>query len=153
MRDRRGFTLIETLIALAVVAVLSAIGFPRMRALFVKGNVRSARSTVINTFQWAKARALAEGRSTRLNFDNSTGLMWVTAYPRRTTGGGSTLDTVGQMVNLTQRYGVTVQASDTFHFDLRGLGTNSSGTAVTVVLTGSGYRDSVNVNGYGRITK
>ncbi|HEU4649718.1 MAG TPA: GspH/FimT family pseudopilin [Gemmatimonadales bacterium] len=155
---RRGFTLMETLIALAVVAILSGLGYPRLRSFMLKSNVRSARSTVINTLQAAKARALMEGRSTQVNFDNSK--IWTTATPRRSAVGGGTnpCDTVGTIVNLTQQYGVTVAATRSdgftpayFSFDLRGLG--SSGSSLAVLLTRGEYKDSVNVSSYGRVSK
>lgn len=159
--DRRGFTLIETLIALAIIAVLSGLGYPRLRSFMLKSNVRSARSTVINTVQQAKARASMEGRSVTVNLDNTTGKMWTTAAPRRTVGGAGTCscDTVGAIANLTQQYGVTVRAANspssanphTFGFDLRGLGTG--GSTMTVLLVRDSYQDSVYVSSYGRVSK
>jgi prepilin-type N-terminal cleavage/methylation domain-containing protein len=157
---RRGFTLIETLIALAVVAILSGLGYPRLRTFMLKSNLRSARSTVINTVQAAKARALMEGRSVAVNFDNTTGRMWTTAAPRRTATctGTCDRDTVGVIVNLAQQYGVVLAATrsdaapqPSFSFDLRGLG--NSGSSLVVLLTRGGYKDSVNVSSYGRVSK
>lgn len=156
---RRGFTLIEILMVLTVAAILSGLGYPRLRTFMLKSNIRSARSTVINTVQQAKARALMEGRSVTINFDNATDKIWMTATPRRTACAGTCdRDTVGVIVNFAQQYGVDLVAgrSDNaspayFSFDLRGLG--NSGSAVTVLLTRDGFQDSVYVSTYGRVSK
>lgn len=157
---RRGFTLIEMLMVLTVAAILSGLGYPRLRTFMLKSNVRSARSTVINTVQQAKARALMEGRSVTVNFDNTADKIWMTASPRRLAcpTGTCDRDTVGVIVNLVQQYGVDLTAARSdnddpayFSFDLRGLG--NSGSSVTVLLTRGGFQDSVYVSSYGRVSK
>lgn len=151
-RDSRGFTLIETLVVLGVVAVLMLVGWPKVRTALVKANVRGARSAVINTLQQAKNVAIRDGRRAAVNFSNGDGTMWITATPRKVAAAGSTSDTVGAVRSLASLYGVTVNASvGSYTYDNRGLSTSTADA--TVLLARAGYQDSVLVNAYGRISK
>jgi prepilin-type N-terminal cleavage/methylation domain-containing protein len=153
-RMRRGFTLIEMLIVIVVAGIILTYGFPKIRALLIKNNLRSARSALLTAMQQAKTWAVTDGRATTVHVDPGTGVLWLTATPRRVATPGSTVDTVGMVRNLTTVYGATVTATqNTFAFDQRGLLTPVSGAAQKVVLANAGYRDSVLINGYGRISK
>lgn len=148
----RGFTLVETLVVLGAVAVLFAIGFPRVRTAMTKANVRSARSSVITLYNQARNRAVRESRSMTLNF--STTNAWITGSPRRTGTATCGCDTVGTVQYLSSAYGVTISASpDTFHIDPRGLGVQPSATPTVITLARSGFQDSVLIYGYGRVSK
>ena len=148
----RGFTLVETLVVLGAVAVLFAIGFPRVRTAMNKANVRSARSSVITLYNQARNRAVREGRSMTLKF--STTNAWITGSPRRTGTATCGCDTVGTIQYLSSAYGVTISASpDTFHIDPRGLGVQPSATGTVITLAKSGFQDSVLIYGYGRVSK
>ncbi len=152
---RRGFTLIELLVTLAVVGVLMTIGFPKMRTALLKAKVRSARSSVITLYNQARARAIREGRSMTVHFDNGTAQVWITGSPRRA-GGSATCfcDTVDVVRNLGSLYGVTVSATpDSFRVDARGLGVQPTTAGTAVILTRAGFRDSILISGYGRIAK
>jgi prepilin-type N-terminal cleavage/methylation domain-containing protein len=148
--NRRGFTLIETLMVLGVAAVLLAISWPKVKTLMVKANVRSARSAVIGYYQQGRMRALQSGRPTTIWF--SSNRMWVTASPRRNAGTG-TYDTLGYVYDFNQRYGVAVAASPdtTVSVNARGLGISAN--SLTLALTRAGIRDSIVINQIGRVTK
>ena len=150
----RGFTLVETMVALVVVSIILLYGFPKIRILLIKNNVRGARSALLTAVQQAKTWAVTDGRTTTVRVDPTTGALWITASPRRPVLAGSDRDTVGSIRNLTTVYGATVTAAqDTFTFDQRGLLTPIGASTQIIAMTKSGYRDSVMINGYGRITK
>lgn len=152
---RGGFTLMELLVTLGVVAVLMTIGFPKLRAALLKAKVRSARSSVITIYNQARARAIREARNMTVHFDNGTAQVWITGSPRRAGGSATCLcDTVGTIRNLASLYGVTVSATpDSFRIDPRGLGVQPSTAGTAVILTRAGFRDSILISGYGRIAK
>jgi prepilin-type N-terminal cleavage/methylation domain-containing protein len=149
----RGFTLIELMVVIVVVGIILTYGFPKVQALLIKSNLRGARSTLLTALQQGKTWAVTDGRATTVRVDPATGALWITAAPRRDGTPGS--DTVGPVRQLTTVYGAAVTApQDTFAFDQRGLLTPvGSSTPQTIVVSSSGYRDSVMINGYGRITK
>ena len=85
MRRRAGFTVIETMIALTIVALLSVIAFPKLRNSMIKANVRGARNQLANMLTAARTVSEQSNRSTALRFNGN--VAWVTATPRRTVGG------------------------------------------------------------------
>jgi prepilin-type N-terminal cleavage/methylation domain-containing protein len=151
----RGFTLIETMIVLVVIGIILGYGFPKIRSFLIKNDLRGARSALVTAVQQAKTWAVNDGRATTARVDPTTGALWLTATPRRVATPGSSVDTVGPIRNLTTVYGATVTATqDTFAFDQRGLLTPvGSSVPQKILVTSSGYRDSVMINGYGRISK
>ena len=152
MKRRAGFTVIETMIALVIVACMSVIAFPKLRNAMVKANVRGARNQLANMLTAARTVAEQSNRSTALRFNGN--VAWVTAWPRRTVGGSGSLDTVGTVVNLSTVYGTTVAVSsgDSLGYSPRGL-TSLGGTDLKITVTRSGYTDSVRVDKLGRVRK
>ncbi len=147
----------EIMIVIVIIGVLGLMALPRGRTLFIRASVRGARTTVINTFQQAKAVAVTQGRSATLNFENGTGQMYITAAPRRGPAcGGCDRDTIGLVTRLTTQYGVALNATPagtpatTYAFDSRGLGAN---TPLTIELRRDVERDTVLISGFGRVQK
>jgi prepilin-type N-terminal cleavage/methylation domain-containing protein len=151
---RRGFTLVELLVTLGVVAVLMAIGFPKVREALVKSQVRAARSSVMTLYNSARARAVRDGRSMTLHFNTTS--TWVTGQPRRVDASSQpcTCDTVGVVQNLATIYGVALNATPaSFRVDARGLGVQAFTSGTQVIITRGSARDSILISGYGRVSK
>lgn len=150
--NRRGFTLIELMVVIVLMAALVALALPRSRTLFIRSSVRGARTTVFNAFQQAKVTAVSQARTATVNFSGG-GQMFIGAAPRRDPcpGGGCTMDTIGLVRQLATQYGVTVTPTqNTYAYDSRGLGEN---TNVTVELRRDPERDTVWIRGFGRVEK
>lgn len=64
--DRRGFTLIELMIVVAIVGVCAAVAFPAMTSYRRKEDTRQAAVSVSGMVTNARARAIASGRMTFL---------------------------------------------------------------------------------------
>lgn len=155
--DRRGFTLVETIIVIVVMAAITALAFPRVQNLWTRSSVSGARGAVANALQQARAAAITQGRGTTVHFDNATGRVWVTAVPRRGPPcGGCAEDTIGSVRPLTTQFGVALlaaggNAAGEFTFDSRGLG--NAGGNMTVQLRRAAVRDTLFIQGFGRVTK
>lgn len=142
--DRRGFTLIEIMIAVGLIGLMAAIAYPRIADALTKQSARSGRAAVIAMQAKARATAISRGTSTQLVVSGNT-LAIVSRNP--VTGA---VDTVGATENLNDRFGVTVTATaDTLHFDPRGLGSDASDTEVRV--SKGAYTYAVTFSQYGRV--
>jgi type II secretion system protein H len=77
-RHNLGFTLIELVLVLAVIAICAAIAAPNMSG-FARGRLLPNTATaLVTTTRWCRVQALSEGVEYRLNFDITTGKWWVT---------------------------------------------------------------------------
>lgn len=150
MRARHGFTLVETLIAVVMVSLLMLIAFPKVRAAIIKTDLRSARTAVVNSAARARAVATEGSRISWLTFDGNR--MLVTAAPRRTPPLGGGVDTVGQVLDLEEAYGVGVTGPTSIQFNPNGLSTGLA-TAQTISLARDGHTENVQLDGLGRVTK
>ena len=148
MLNRRGFTLIETLIVVAIMGLLVLFGFPRLQGAMVNSNVRGARNTVAALHSRARAAAVERSRSTALWFNGNT--VAVVSTPRQVPLAGSTHDTLGAVVDLNAEFGVALTvAGDPLGFDPRGVGTNTNATTLSVDKLG--HADTLVVSPFGRL--
>ena len=60
-RDRRGFTLIEVMIVVAIVAILTAIALPSYQEYIRRGHRAEARAALLQGAQWMERAATATG--------------------------------------------------------------------------------------------
>jgi prepilin-type N-terminal cleavage/methylation domain-containing protein len=149
---RRGFTLIETLVALVVVSLLLLIGLPKFTSAMTAQNLRGARTTVVNML--AKARA-ASTQSNRLTWLKVSGnKAWILARPRSSVLAGSDADTLGVVEDINKRYGAAVVMSrDSIGFDPRGIASELGGAPVTLTVSKSGHTEQVTIDAMGRVVK
>src|SRR2546428_13413674 len=111
---RRGFTVIEMIIVVAIIGIIALIGFPKISKTLDKTNVRSARDAVGTLAGTARAAAIQRGRRSGLHFTGNT--VWVT------TAGPTTVDTISGVQDLDALFKVTMSAAgDSVQDDPRGL--------------------------------
>ena len=76
---RRGFTLIELMVVIVLIAILSVMILPEMRGSLEEVQLRSNARKLVTACDIAFSRAVATGQTRRLEFDRSTGRYQVLA--------------------------------------------------------------------------
>ncbi len=144
---RAGFTMIELLIVLILIAVLTGLALPKLTTAAQKANIRSTRLEISTMVARARAAAIQRGCVDSLHISTSAATAWVTACKVVGTG----RDTVGPVDQVGKRFGVTLSTSTTdYGFDPRGILVGFAGGTITI--TGSGFTDSVVINNVGKVT-
>ena len=148
--DRRGFTILEMMLVIMVLAIVTALGLPRMSAGVSKANVRGARTSLINLLSRTRIAATESNRISLLRIEGNNAVILL--RPRLLPGAGDA-DTLGPVARLGDIYGVSITgAIDSVWFDPRGMAAGF-GTGTTFFLARDGISDSVRIDGLGRITK
>lgn len=65
----RGVTLLELMIAVAVMLVLLTLAIPGMRALLTRNHLRAAAQALAEDLQWARAESIERNRVLRVSLD------------------------------------------------------------------------------------
>lgn len=147
-QSRRGFTLLELMVLLAVTAILTVIATPKIQQIYDRAQVKSARTAAYNRLAAARLAAQHGGRVAVFRVSN--GRIWTEAQPRLVASLGSICDTLGPVTDLAAQYGLSVSTTvDSIVFDPRGLGT---GTGM-LRLTRGASTDSVFVTGLGSVVR
>src|SRR4051812_14899563 len=79
-----GFTLLELVIVMLVLAILTGIMVPALRGFLVSSRARDASTQILSLTQYARARAAADSTIYRLNFDLVNGAYWLTVQDQGT---------------------------------------------------------------------
>ena len=77
-RPRRGFTLLELIVVLALVSMLLGLAAPSLRGFFASRQTADAAAQMLALTQLAGSRAAARGDVYRLNIDLETNTYWLT---------------------------------------------------------------------------
>src|SRR5438045_9760274 len=75
--NRRGFTLIETTITMFVLAVVAAIGAPRLSSVLRNRTTGNAADQFVSTHALARATAIRYGRVAQLHIDAGSQRFWI----------------------------------------------------------------------------
>jgi type IV fimbrial biogenesis protein FimT len=86
-RPQRGFTMIELLITIVIVAILAAIAFPSFQSLLANAQIRTAAQALHDGLQLARVEAIR--RNERVVFTKGTESGWTVS----TDAGGNVLQT------------------------------------------------------------
>jgi prepilin-type N-terminal cleavage/methylation domain-containing protein len=140
--QRRGFTLVETLLVIVIMGLVVGLAIPRMSSGTARRNLRGSRNTIASLYTQARVTAMQRGSSAALQFDGNQVFV--------TVGAGATFDTIGAVRNLGTDFGVTVDPDRaSIVIDAKGFLSD----AATVRATRDGYADSVYISRYGRLDK
>ena len=142
MHKNSGFTLMELMTTIAIVAVLAAIAIPNMIGWRSGTKLQGAVENLRGDLQWAKLKAVQANGSVTVDFS-------VGANGYRVSGGGLTTRTRSLPSGVSIDIGATdFNGNDHITFNNRGFPDNA-GTVVIVSTGGAGR--NINVNRVGRI--
>jgi prepilin-type N-terminal cleavage/methylation domain-containing protein len=141
---RRGFTLIELMIAVSLMGIIFSIAFPKMRTAKRRSDVHAASSNVSSYLSVTRAAAIRRGRPAK--FWRSNNKIWVTVDE------AGTQTVIRDTVYLDNKYRATLTASvDTVRYDPRGYTRYS--TNQTFVVSSAGIIDTVCIAPAGMLLK
>jgi type II secretion system protein H len=142
VQRRAGFTFVEILMVMIVVAILLAIAYPKLTVLRARSNVSSAKQRVAATLTVARQAAISRGVPVKFVLDGNTVAAVAEPY------GAS--DSIQRAFSVEEAYGATL-GGDEFEvtFDPRGLAAGF-GTA-TVVVSYAAKSDTLCVQKLGRL--
>jgi prepilin-type N-terminal cleavage/methylation domain-containing protein len=75
----RAFTLIELIIVMTIIAIVAAVAVPSLGIFSTSRQTNNAAAQMLEAAEYARAQAIAEGRTYRLNVDTSAMTYWLTA--------------------------------------------------------------------------
>jgi prepilin-type N-terminal cleavage/methylation domain-containing protein len=90
--DRRGFSLLESLIALSLLGVVTALALPALSNLYRKSAIDAATTDVALVFTVARDRAIQSGRNTGVKWFSKDGDVVLTVYEDANGNGVLTAD-------------------------------------------------------------
>ena len=145
----RGFTMIEIMIVVVIAGLMLRIALPYIRVRMAKANITGSLSAITSLHALARTSAIQKGRTAVLVVNHATGTALVIL---RRTGSATVVDTVGSVVNLTSRWGVTVTTtSDSTVFTPLSIGTGSANNTITV--SKGGFSQSLVISAAGRLLR
>lgn len=90
MMRTRGFTLIETMITLSVLAILLSVALPAMRGMILRAQLSSAAETLYSDLQFARLEAIKQQRHVLVSF--TPGKDWCYGMTLQETAGSTACD-------------------------------------------------------------
>jgi prepilin-type N-terminal cleavage/methylation domain-containing protein len=145
--SRRGFSIVELLIAMTLMSAMLALAYPRFDSARMRESTISARREVANQVARARTAAAQRGCRATLHLNSTTERVWVTAC--RATGTG--IDTIGQVSNLSVRYTVNLTSTaDSLGFAPTSLALGT--TAITLTFARGTQSSTMTISSIGRAT-
>jgi type IV fimbrial biogenesis protein FimT len=149
MSSNKGFTLLELMVAIAIIAIMATITIPGWLSWRDSARVKGAANSLKADFERAKLRAVRENSNVCVLFTGNTAYQ-VFTDPDEDSILGAGEDTIA---DRTLPEGVTITdntfSSSRMSFNARGIPDGSAGT-ITLTSTG-GQRYDVVVSMFGRV--
>jgi len=142
LRDRQqGFTLLEVIIVMAILAIVAAIGVPSFSDWRERQAVQSVAQTLLSQMKQARVLAVAENRSVSISFTSTAYV-----FDADTSVSGTCGPCKNEQVNFSQ-YANNLSVSPTTTRTFTSRGTANSGT---ITLTAGSFIKKITMNVIGR---
>lgn len=159
-----GFSLVELMVTVAVIAILAVVAFSNMTDFFDRKRLISQTEAIANLIQFARSEAIKHPTSTNANLVSASvnpGASWSVGLSNGTAGCTNAVTCVlsesganmTRYVTATECTGCTMSApasQQIIVFDLRGL--VSSGSAEITLQSPLGKKLAVSLSTIGRVT-
>ncbi len=154
-RQRTGLTLIELMVALAIIAILVAIGVPSLRLFMMQQRLKATAAELLADVQLARSASLTQRENlVTVTFGSNASTTCYAVVPRTdiasscdcTKGGASTCaDDLGKalpasrLVSIDRTSGVSVTSTDTLYFQaINGMMANRASASALITATPGG---------------
>jgi prepilin-type N-terminal cleavage/methylation domain-containing protein len=74
--DPKGFSMIELMVVLVIFGMLMTFGIPSFQRYMLSAQLRGTSENLVQTIQLQRSRAMATGKSVRINFNTSAPNAW-----------------------------------------------------------------------------
>lgn len=125
-----GFTSLELMIVVAIVAILAALAVPSFSSTLEKQRITTAAEAILSDLRWARAEAIKRNKQIRVTF--TTGSPWSYTVHADPNGDNTLLKTVSGSDLPATTLSSTNFASDYVTFDpIRGISNNGTATIIS----------------------
>ncbi len=149
--NSRGFTLVELMVTLSVLAIVLAVGVPSFTEMLDKNRVKAASLALYDDIQFARSAAIRNSSEVYVSFTGS-GATWCWGISEGatcscTTANSCMVDGINKVVSSSEFTGVSLSATafatgSSLAFEpRRGLAQNTTGTNYSGGLTFKSARD------------
>ena len=151
---RRGFTLLEMIITMSTLAVVAAMGAPRLSAAMRQRTTAAAADQFVSAHGIARATAIRYGRVAQLHIEPSTSRFWVDVD---TSGNARNQRATVWTVRDVSSTGMVMSSNRTLLcFDARGLPSTKNGCQAgdaLVIFTARDKADTVKTAVLGKVLR
>ena len=152
--QRRGFTMIETIMVLTLVSIVAAIGGPKLSAALQRRTTASAADQFVLTHSLARSTALRYGRVAQLHVDTTGKRFWIDVDT--SANGVGQRATIANVRDVSGDGLVMTSTRALLCFDARGIASTSgsceSGDA-TVIFSHGATADTVATTALGKVLR
>ena len=137
MNNKRGFTMIELMVAIAIISILAAVAVPNFEAWLSGHRLSSSARDIYSLYQLARLRAVKEKSDVLVSINDATGEY--SAFADNGNGGGITNNGVQDGTEPTIKFGTLEKgvsivgvSAPQIRFTSRGFPRAPFGTTVTI---------------------